>query len=179
MPRKPDQPQSPALERLKQLRGRLEVENPAFRVASQLERRVEAFCEAARDDLKARRKSLKWDQARLADALGYSQSAISKLESGHAELTLKSLYRMADALGLRPVIAFVPSARALTGGEIDEAAPENASMLEAARAVEEAQAAMIRNMPQAMTPVAGLAAVAKPDPQEEEAMVAALAMDAG
>lgn len=165
-----------ALERLKQLRGKLEVENPAFRAASYLERRADVFCDRAREDLKARRKTLQWDQTRLADALDYSQSAISKIEAGHAELTLKSLYRLADAMGLRPVIAFIPSARALTGGEIDDTAPENARTLETAFAVEEAQAEMIRNMPKTMSPMADLVTVASAIEEEPPALAA---MEAG
>ena len=141
---------SGALDRIRQLRAKWEVEDPAFRAASQLEQGAEAFNQAAREDIKRQRRKLGWDQAQLGAALGYTQSAISKIESGQAELTLSMLYRLSDAMGLRPVIAFVPSARALSGGEIGQEAPQAERLLHSARAVEAAQAEMIRRMPQMM-----------------------------
>lgn len=41
-------------------------------------------------------------QAALADKLGYSISYISKLERGHMNPTLRTLFDLADSLGIKP-----------------------------------------------------------------------------
>jgi transcriptional regulator with XRE-family HTH domain len=41
-------------------------------------------------------------QAALADRLGYSSSYISKLERGHMNPTLRTLFDLADSLGIEP-----------------------------------------------------------------------------
>jgi ribosome-binding protein aMBF1 (putative translation factor) len=45
-------------------------------------------------------------QKELADRIGTSHSAISRLESGQAAITLKTMKRIAEALGGRLVIGF-------------------------------------------------------------------------
>jgi transcriptional regulator with XRE-family HTH domain len=161
-----------ALESLRRVRSRLEVENPVFRAASILERRADRFVERVRVELKSRRKKLRWDQQQLGRRIGFSQSAISKLESGQAELSLKALYRMADAMGLRPVIAFVPAVRSQIGYEADVAGAEPTRAEEAACAIEEAQAEMIRHVAQAMAPMTELAAAATEEGSERILAVA-------
>ena len=146
---------SKALERLARFQARLEIENPAYRRASEIEQRATEFCRKAREDLKDRRKSLKIDQAALAEALEYSQSTISKIESGQVELTLSMLYRISDALGLHPVIAFVQSARSITDRD-DSTEALSPEAVATANAVEAAQEIMIRQMPEVMKPMADL-----------------------
>jgi transcriptional regulator with XRE-family HTH domain len=43
-------------------------------------------------------------QAALADKLGYSISYISKLERGQMNPTLKTLFDLADSLGIKPEV---------------------------------------------------------------------------
>jgi ribosome-binding protein aMBF1 (putative translation factor) len=45
-------------------------------------------------------------QKELADRIGTSHSAISRLESGHAAVSLKTMQRVAEALGARLVLGF-------------------------------------------------------------------------
>lgn len=45
-------------------------------------------------------------QKELADKIGTSHSAISRLESGQAAITLKTMKRIAEALGGRLVVGF-------------------------------------------------------------------------
>jgi transcriptional regulator with XRE-family HTH domain len=161
-----------ALESLRRLRNRLEIEKPAFRTASKLERRADRFDERMRLELKSRRKRLKWEQKELGARLGYSQSAISKLESGQAELSLKALYRMADAMGLHPIIAFVPAVRPHAESEPGAATGEPTPAEEAARAIEEAQVVAIQQVAEAMMPMTELVVAASDEKRDAQLAIA-------
>lgn len=49
--------------------------------------------------LRYRREALGWSQARVAEALGTSQSHVSDLEGGVIDSRLETFVRWADALG--------------------------------------------------------------------------------
>jgi transcriptional regulator with XRE-family HTH domain len=92
------------------LRNRLAAADPKFNAAARVEREAEALCDEVRSDLKAYRHTLGVSQKELAERVELGQSAISKIESGRGDLSLKTVFRIADALGLRPVLAFAPAA---------------------------------------------------------------------
>lgn len=96
-----------ALAQLGALRERLAQADPVFAAGARVEQDAKAFCQQIRDDLKAHRLAANLTQADLARQLDLTQSAISKLESGRGELSLKMLFRIADAIGVHPLMVFV------------------------------------------------------------------------
>lgn len=54
------------------------------------------------------RTNKKITQANVAKKIGTTQSAIARVESGTANPSLKFMYKLADALGLRLSIRFLP-----------------------------------------------------------------------
>ena len=81
------------------LRNRLADADPGSGAAARVERDAEALCEGIRNDLKSHRVALGVSQKELAERLELSQPAISKIESGRGDLSIKMVYRLADALG--------------------------------------------------------------------------------
>ena len=57
-----------------------------------------------------RRGELGLTQKELADRIGTSHSAISRLESGQHRASITTLERVGEALGLRLVVSFEPAA---------------------------------------------------------------------
>ena len=57
------------------------------------------------------RKASGLTQKDLADRTGIAQSDISKLENGNANPSLKTLQRLADGMGMRLKLEFVPANR--------------------------------------------------------------------
>jgi len=100
------------LSELGALRSRLAAADPKFNAAARIEREAEALCDEVRSDLKAYRHTLGVSQKELAERVELGQPAISKIESGRGDLSLKTVFRIAEALGLRPVLAFAPAAHA-------------------------------------------------------------------
>jgi transcriptional regulator with XRE-family HTH domain len=100
------------LSQLGALRDRLADANPRFKAAASIERDAEAFCEKIRSDLRSHRIALGVSQKELAGRLELGQSAISKIESGRGDLSLKMVFRLAEALGLESAYAFGPVAQA-------------------------------------------------------------------
>jgi transcriptional regulator with XRE-family HTH domain len=74
---------------------------------------AEAFCSNLRKELREKRKSVGIDQEKLGRRLNLSQSAISKIEGGRGDIGVKTLHRYARALGLRPVLGYVPTVEAM------------------------------------------------------------------
>lgn len=105
---------------IRALRERLAEDSPAYAEAVALEREAEAFCQSIRGELRKRRKAKKLDQQELGLLIGLTQSAISRIERSEGDIGLKSIYRYARALGLRPFIAFTPSAEDLLSGVVSE-----------------------------------------------------------
>lgn len=105
---------------IRALRDRLAKESPGYALAVAFEREAEAFCQSVRGELRKRRKARSLDQRDLGELVGLTQSAISRIERSEGDIGLKSIYRYARALGLRPFIAFTPSAEDLLGGVISE-----------------------------------------------------------
>ena len=100
------------LSQLGALRNRLAAADPGFNAAARVERDAEALCDEVRSDLKAYRHTLGVSQKELAERVELGQSAISKIESGCGDLSVKTVFRVAKALGLRPVLAFAPATHA-------------------------------------------------------------------
>jgi transcriptional regulator with XRE-family HTH domain len=98
-------------------RRRLAETVPAYGEAVALENEAEAFCRELRLSLREQRKRAGLDQRALADRLDMTQSAVSKIESGEGDFGLKTLFRYAQALGLRPVCGFIPTGTAETEAE--------------------------------------------------------------
>jgi len=130
------------LSQLGPLRNRLAAADPRFDAAAKVEREAEAFCEEVRNDLKAYRLALGVSQKEIAEKVELGQPAISKIESGRGDLNLKTVFRIADALGLRPVLAFAPAAHA--AAERPPAAETAAAAAAVASAVQED---LIRKIP--------------------------------
>lgn len=63
------------------------------------------------------RKALRMTQAQLAKACGLERTSVTNIESGHMSLSLKVLYRMSEALKLRPdeLLGCAPEARVCCG----------------------------------------------------------------
>lgn len=99
-----DDKSNPALRKLTDLRTRLARESPDFARAQAVEANAERFCESVRQSLIKARRDAGWDQAELARRVDYSQSTISRLESGKGDLSLKVLFRLASALGKQPAV---------------------------------------------------------------------------
>lgn len=57
------------------------------------------------------RKSVGMTQKELAERTGIAQGDISKLETGSANPSLKTLQRLAEGMGMRLKLEFVPIAR--------------------------------------------------------------------
>jgi transcriptional regulator with XRE-family HTH domain len=141
---------SQALNQLAALKTRLSDAHPEFREALRLEHESEAFCERVRKEIKARRKALGWDQARLAAALGVNQSTISKIEKGPGDLGMKTLYRISVALGLHPTLSLAPPPAAFGAG-IETVDPgESLTLSIRTRAWEAAQDVIVRRSTEAL-----------------------------
>jgi transcriptional regulator with XRE-family HTH domain len=110
-----------ALSQLDALRDRLAAADPRFKAAAQLERAAEIFCDKVRTDLKERRLALNLNQKELGEQVDFSQSAISKVENGVGDLSLKTVYRVAAALGLNPVLSLTPAAKESEAAHISQA----------------------------------------------------------
>lgn len=57
------------------------------------------------------RKASGMTQKELADRTGIAQADISKLENGNANPSLRTLQRLADGMGMRLKLEFVPADR--------------------------------------------------------------------
>lgn len=101
---------SKALEGVRALRDRLSSKSEAF---SNAVRETEAFCQVVRQELRARRKALGVEQKDIAERMDISQPAVSKIENGEGDIGLKSIARYASAIGLKPVILFIPTAQVI------------------------------------------------------------------
>lgn len=60
------------------------------------------------DSLAAARRQLGITQSELAQRTGIAQGAISRIESGKANPSIKTLTRLADGLGMNVALGFVP-----------------------------------------------------------------------
>jgi transcriptional regulator with XRE-family HTH domain len=98
---------SKAVAGVRALRRRLAETIPAYQEAVARETDAEAFCRELRASLRDQRKGLGIDQRTLAERLDMTQSAVSKIENGEGDFGVKTLFRYAQALGLRPVCGFI------------------------------------------------------------------------
>jgi transcriptional regulator with XRE-family HTH domain len=127
-----------AVEGIRALRERMAREIPAFALAVDLDDRAESFCREVRNDLRDERKKQQLDQSVAAKRLDMTQSAISKIENGEGDLGLKTVFRYAHALGLRPVCMFVPDSDRLFPSEV------HSTQAQAVRAAQEFQLGLVR-----------------------------------
>jgi len=144
------------------LRDRLARTNPAFAAAMEIERGAELLCLQVREDLKARRQALGISQKELAHRVELSQSAISKLEGGAGDISLKTLYRVARALEAHPIVPILPTAEFLAGSasQVRTAASDAASANSLAVALEQVQGDLIRQIPEIIGQAAAAARLA-------------------
>jgi transcriptional regulator with XRE-family HTH domain len=98
-----------AVSAVRAMRNRLADESPAFKAAINAEAEAESFCREIRDDLRRQREAQKIEQGVLGKRLDMGQSAVSKIETGEGDIGVKTIFRHARALGLRPVCFFVPT----------------------------------------------------------------------
>lgn len=141
---------------IRALRETLQRDNPHFQAAVTAGREANAFVQSVRADLAAHRKLADLSQEDVGQRLDLGQSAISKFENGQGDLSMKTVYRFAQALGFRPVLLMVPSARAPvtvasadSGGDLltdPHAAIGDGPTSARAVAVEEAQVALLRGL---------------------------------
>jgi transcriptional regulator with XRE-family HTH domain len=82
--------------------ARRRAKNPAYAVEAA---RIAPYEALARLVVKYRLEN-HLTQKELADKIGTSHSAISRLESGHAAVSLKTMKRVAEALGAQLVLGF-------------------------------------------------------------------------
>ena len=71
----------------------------------EFEAEAEAFCLA--ETLKEQRRLAGLTQQELADKIGTKKSYISKLENGHADIQLSTLFRIFAGLGKRVSVAIL------------------------------------------------------------------------
>lgn len=140
-----------ALAQLGALRQKLARADPKFEAAARAEAAADDLCQDLRRQLKARRTSAGLNQEDLARRLELSQSAISKIESGRGDLGVKTLFRVADALGMRPVVTLADSSDATQASETERASDP---ALAAAAALEAAQETLLRQIPEVFQGVA-------------------------
>jgi transcriptional regulator with XRE-family HTH domain len=115
----PERPPGAMLTQLSELRQQLGRANPDFAHGARIEAAAEAYCAALRDQLRRRRQALGWSQAELAEKLEFSQSAVSKLESGRGDLSCKTVFRAAAAMGLKPALGLAEESVATVAAESD------------------------------------------------------------
>jgi transcriptional regulator with XRE-family HTH domain len=135
-----------ALKDIADLQDTLRRDSPKYVAAERSEEAAETFCYTIRKGLRDHRKALRIDQEHVAGHLNVTQSAISKLETGAGDLSLKTLYRFSEALGLRPVVNFVQSASSVAEalGTKDVEVSTMSSEVPISTAVERLQVEMLR-----------------------------------
>ncbi len=153
MPGKKTSPSPPkAVAGITAMRDTLAQDFPGYARAVEFEKEAEDFCRSIRADLRARRKQKNLDQAALGDRMDLTQSAVSKIEKGRGDVGLKTVYRYAEALGLRHVVLFVTSARSMVAdtteifGVVDSLLSRRADPQGVAAAMEDAQVNLLRLM---------------------------------
>ena len=158
-------PAPKALAGLESMRKGLRKADPGFAAAEAAVREAVAFCASVRSELRQRRKDVGLDQSELGERLGLTQSAVSKIENGRGDIGLETVYEYADAVGLRPVVVFVPAAqtmadRASAASAQTGVAPAGEGNVPA-KAVEAAQIAVIQAVTKSIPAILGKLVVGK------------------
>ena len=89
-----------AIEALDAFEKDLMAQEPRFGAAVRLHEEAQAFNRHVASELVKARRRLGWDQSELAERLDYSQSTISRLESGRVEISVPLLHRLASVMRL-------------------------------------------------------------------------------
>lgn len=118
--------------KLEDLVEEISSENDEFSRAIEKDKAFYEFCSSVRAELVKLRRAAKLNQDDVAERLGMSQSAISRMERGIGDVGLATVARYASALGLRPVVAFGPlesnSHRVKEGLEVAKTARRSAEI---------------------------------------------------
>lgn len=77
--------------------------------AFDFEKYCDDFLHMTRLQLKYLRESSGIKQGEVAKRLGMTQSAVSRIERGEGDIGMATVYRYTMALGLRPIVNYVPS----------------------------------------------------------------------
>jgi len=93
---------------LRDFRKSIEADNEIFRESSRVTQNAETIIQSLRARLRDERLKHHIEQKDLASRMGVSQSAVSKFETERGDAGLRTVTRMADALGLIPLVVFVP-----------------------------------------------------------------------
>lgn len=103
---------------LESLKDEVFSKHPEVKDQYDARQKAKAFVASVRGDLASQRVSKHLKQGDVAQSLGVSQPVISRIERDtSSDLGLETLYRYAEACGMRPVVTFVPS----TEGAFDDA----------------------------------------------------------
>lgn len=89
------------------LRGRMEAEFPSLREARHAREERELFQQTVIAALAHRRDKVGLNQTQVADAMGTTQSAVSKIESASGDIGLSTLLRYGEAIGFAPTDLFL------------------------------------------------------------------------
>lgn len=87
----------------------LAAESPDIAAAFDFEEYCGKFLRMVRLQLKFLREASGISQGEVADRLGLTQGAVSRIERGEGDIGLATVYRYTMALGLRPIVNYVPS----------------------------------------------------------------------
>lgn len=87
----------------------LAAQDEGFAEAFDSERAMLGMCDTVRRQLVEMRKAAGLRQEEIAERLGMSQSAVSRMERGTGDIGLTTIARYAAAIGVRPVIVFAPT----------------------------------------------------------------------
>jgi transcriptional regulator with XRE-family HTH domain len=139
-------PTPKALAGLETIREELRKADGDFAAAEAAVRDAVAFCMSVRGELRRRRNKLALDQSQVGQKLNLSQSAVSKIENGRGDIGLLTVYEYADAVGLRPVVSFVPNVQAAAGLPSGASAGGEAYVVPAG-AIEAVVRALIKSVP--------------------------------
>jgi len=94
---------------LEEYKAELAKDSPEIAAAFDFEEYCGRFLKMTRLQLTFLRKASKISQKDIAERLGMTQSAVSRIENGQGDLGMATVYRYTMALGLRPIVNYAPS----------------------------------------------------------------------
>ena len=84
----------------------LDIDKAELKIVNKREIDVDPDIKQIGDEIRKARKNKGWTQAKLADMANFSQQTISFVESGCTNISVKTLKRIADVVGLRIKIEY-------------------------------------------------------------------------
>ena len=94
---------------LEEYKAELAKDSPEIAAAFDFEEYCGRFLKMTRLQLKFLRKASKISQKDIAERLGMTQSAVSRIENGQGDVGMATVYRYTMALCLRPIVNYAPS----------------------------------------------------------------------